>query len=239
MLKTEAIVLGSVKYGDNSIILRTYTREKGLKSFIAGGLHSKKGPLRPALVQPLSLLEIVFYDQSKGELKRLKEASVAHPYRSVYFNPVKSSLAMFLGEMLSHVLKEEEANEPMFQFLFDALVDLDQRQEGLGNFHLVLLYRLCAYLGFAPEPPPPDAEFFDLLNGVYVAYEPPHFHFLRQHETGLWQQLHHFSRGDQDQLKLNGVDRSKLLDALVDYYRLHLTDFGELRSLPILKELQT
>lgn len=237
LIKSPAIVLGSVKYGDSSIILRTFTREAGLRSFIAGGLQSKKGPLRPALVQPLSQLNLIYYDRSKGELKRLKDASVFRSYQHLFYDPVKSSLAMFLAEVLSHVLHEEEPDPELFDFISESLLALDGLTAGIGNFHLAFLMRLTFYLGFKPEEPPVKPRYFDLLNGVYSGFEPPHFHFLNAEMTPFWLELQALSMNELVNFKPGRVVREKLLHALIEYYRLHVNDFGKLKSLDIVKTL--
>lgn len=238
LIKSPAIILGSVKYGDSSIILKTYTREAGAKSFIAGGLQNKKGVLRPALVQPLSQLNLVFYEKSKGgALKRIKEASVYHAYNHLFFDPVKSSLAMFLAEVLSHVLHEEEPEPQLFDFISDSLMMLDELEAGVGNFHLAFLFQLTEYLGFKPEEPNARSDYFDLLNGVYTSFEPPHFHFLDQAFTPYWKQLQGLGMEEIFTLKLNRDTREKLLTAVLEYYRLHIKDFGKLRSLDVVKTL--
>lgn len=235
--KSPAIVLGSVKYGDSSIILKTYTREAGLKSFIAGGLKTKKGPLRPAHVQVLSQLDLVYYQKSKGDLKRLKEAQVSIPYQNLFYDPVKSTLAMFLAEVLSHVLNEEEPDFQLFDFISKALQKLDGLEEGLGNFHLVFLLKLTGFLGFKPEETQQDYHYFDLLNGVYVNHEPPHHHFTDLHLTPYWKKLQQLDLKELQIFKPGRVAREKLLDAVIEYYRLHVKDFVKLRSLDVVKAL--
>jgi len=236
ILKTAAIILGSVKYGDNSVILKAYTKEHGVMSFIAGSLHSKKGPLRPSMIQPLAMLQLVYYQKSKGELKRIKEAGWIQHYDELFFDPVKNTLIMFLAEFFSHVLKEEEANPKLFQFLQESLVELDSESGSIANFHLKLMYRLTGFLGFTPEVPH-DKPLFDLLNGVYIGEEPPHFHFLKEDETSLWKHLHQHCIDENHDFRIGSQQRSFLLESLLRYYRLHVHDFSKLRSLEVVREL--
>lgn len=238
LIKSPAIVLGSVKYGDSSIILKTFTREAGLKSFIAGGLQNKKGVLKPAHVQPLSQLTFVFYEKSKsGSLKRIKEASVYQPYNHLFFDPVKSSLAMFLAEVLSHVLHEEEPDPNMFDFISNSLLVLDELKTGIGNFHLAFLLQLTGHLGFKPEEAATESQYFDLLNGVYTPFEPPHFNYIDPLVTPYWKKLQQLTVHKLNELKLSREMRERLLTAVIDYYRLHIKDFGKLRSLDVVKTL--
>ena len=238
LAKSSAIVLSTVKYGENSVILKTYTRQGGRKAFIAGGFRSKKGVVRPAMVQPLSLLQLVYYENGKTELKRLKEASVEQAYQQIFYDPVKSSLAMFLAEILQHVLQEEEANFQLYDFLEENFLDLDKKSDGLAVFHLLFLYRLTRHLGFHPEKPQWEASvFFDLMNGVYSSSEPFHPHYLGRADTQLWKSLHQRVSESTSGESFNKSAREALLTALLEYYRLHIKDFGNLRSIKILKEL--
>ena len=235
--KTEVIVLGTVKYGDNSLILRTYSREQGLLSFIAGSVRSRKGPLKPAMAQVLSVLQVVYYGKTRGELKRIKEVGVAEPLKDIFYHPVKSSLAMFLAEILQHVIHEEEPNQALYRYLHQAIYQLDEATEGLGSFHLKFLYTLAGYLGFQPEQPQGELPYFDLYSGTYVVEEPVHAHFLRLQQLANWRLLHRHADHLDSRISLSGRERRELLEALLLYYRLHIKDFGSLRSLEVLTEL--
>lgn len=237
LVKTEAVVLGAVRYGDSSIILRTYSHDHGLISFIGGGLRSRKGPLRPSMVQVLSVLQMVYYQNSRGELKRIKEVAVEEPLQEIFYDPVKSSLAMFLAEILQHVLQEEEPNYELYSFIRTAIYTLDSMSDGLESFHLKFLYRLAGYLGFRPDAPPADPRFFDLLNGVYSAAEPAHANYLYSASLAQWLKLHEESGKITEKSALNKEQRRQTLDSLILYYRLHVKDFGKLRSHEILSEI--
>ena len=237
LVKTEAIVLGAVKYGESSVILRTYSKEGGLISFITGGVHNRKGPVKPSMTQVLSVLQLVYYDKAKGELKRIKEASVPEPLMEVFYDPIKSSIAMFLAEILQHVIHEEEANPALYHFLKNAIYELDGLSENLGSFHLKFLYRLSTYLGFQPEASVPEHPYFDLLNGVYCKEEPIHAHFLHGEPYSQWVLLHEQSISINSKSPFNLDQRRQILETLILYYRLHVKDFGKLRSLEILAEI--
>ena len=237
LAKTRALVLGSVKYGDNSLILKTYTKEEGIKTFIVGSIHSKKGAIKPAMIQALSQLDLVYYTKGKGGLKRIKEASMAYHYNELWFDPVKSSLAMFLAEILAHVLKEEEANSRLFDFLGEAFAELDNLEQGVGNFHLFFLLRLSSFLGFAPQMPSSGQHYFDLQSGVYSASNIEHYHYLNKEESKLWLQMQEAEKAHSLQMGISKTARAQLLEFMLNYYRLHITDFGQLRSLEVLKTL--
>ena len=226
-------MLGSVKYGDSSIILKTYSEEFGLLSFIAGGVRGKKGPLRTAMVQVLNQLDVVFYQNPRSELRRIKEVSISRTYQALPFDPYKNCISLFLAEVISHFIREEEVNKPLYHYISSSLYRLDEVEEGTANFHLVFLYELSAFLGFAIQPPL-DKPYFDLMEGEYTSVEPPHGHVLEGELLKRWKELGVTSMERLSALKLNGHNRLKLLDTLLTYYRLHLKDFGELKSLDVL-----
>ncbi len=237
--KTEAIVLGSVKYGDSSLILKCYTPQQGLISFIAGGARSKKGPVKLSMVQPLSQLEIVYYDRSKGELKRIKEAGMLCNYQSILYDPVKNCLVLFMAEVLRHILHEGETNPALFDFLKKALIWLDKKDSPPANFHLLTLYHMTSYLGFEPEEarekiPLP---YFDLMNGSYSKFDPGHTHVISGHLLEHWRLLSQLEFEKLKDYKPGSKTRAALLDEILIYYRLHVKDFGELRSLEVIRSV--
>lgn len=235
LAKSLAIVIGSVKYGDSSVILKCYSRNFGLVSFIAGGVRGKKGGMKSAMMLPLNQGEVVFYEKGKSNLRRLKEFSSPKVYTEMYFHPVKNCLVMFLAEVLSHVLKEEEPEPNLFDFLSDSLFQLDSQQSDLANFHLSFLYNLSRFLGFQAENS--NANYFDLQNGVYLDQEPLHPYYLKGNSLENWKALSTNARTGDSLIGISSAERMELLKALISYYRLHINDFGELKSLEVLQTI--
>ena len=68
LVNTEAIILGYINYSETSIILKSYTKEFGSKSFIIRGIRSKKRKkITLGQIQPLTILDIEF-NNSKHQL---------------------------------------------------------------------------------------------------------------------------------------------------------------------------
>lgn len=235
LAKSLAIVIGSVKYGDSSVILKTFSRNFGLISFIAGGVRGKKGGMKSAIMLPLNQGELVFYEKGKGNLRRLKEFSSPRVYTEMYFHPIKNCLAMFLAEVLSHVLKEEEPEPLLFDFLSESLFQLDNQQSDLANFHLSFLYNLSRFLGFQAETG--TGPYFDLQNGVYLQQEPLHHYYLRGKALENWSELSKTANEGKLIKGINSQERADLLKSLLSYFRLHINDFGELKSLEVLQTI--
>lgn len=233
LCKSPVIVLGSVKYGESSVILKCYSREFGLISFIAGGVRGKKGGLKSSIMLPLHQMEAVFYNQSKSNLRRLKEVSSVQVYENMYYDPVKNCMCMFLAEVLTHLLQEEEPQISLFDFLSQSFYALDEVEAGIANFHLWFLLELSGWLGFQPEPVQ-DSSYFDLMNGVYLNARPVHHYVLEGIVLENWNKITALNFKNLETLKLSADQRSEVLEAIINYYRLHIKDFGQLKSIDVL-----
>jgi DNA repair protein RecO (recombination protein O) len=223
--KTRGLVLNFLRYRETSVIVHIYTEEFGIQSYIENGVRSSKGRNKAALFQPLTLLDLVVYHKEKGGIQRLSEAKISHPFRSIPFEFAKSSIGLFLTEMLSKTLKEESSNPPLFHFLTDSVLWLDEATAGYENFHLVFLLQLAAFLGFAPD------------SGIQIADQ------LREHGLPVFDDealrlLDALTTATYDRSPTMGrAMRNYLLELLLKFYDLHLDGLGEIKSLPVLQEV--
>ena len=224
--KTKGIVINFIKYKESSIITKIYTEKFGLQTYIENGVRSSKGKNKIALFQPLTLLDLVVYHDHKKEIHRISEIKCSTSFRSIPYELKKSCSALFLNEVLNKSLKESSENEALFGFLTDAILYLDSHDHQIENFHLYFLLNYCFYLGFAPEN---GKEIFDQF--FSFSYQIPH-----DLETiNFIDQIIHKDFGDA--LLLTRIQRNQVLDVILAFYRLHVEDFGELRSLAVLKEI--
>ena len=168
LLTTKAIVISAIKYSDSSLIVKLYTREIGLKSYlIKGVLKSKKGKLKAAYFQPLTQLKIVASHQEKRNLHSIREAQVINVYQSIHTTIVKQSLVLFLAEMMSNAIQEEEPNILLYEYLETSLIWLDSHDK-ISNFHLLFLLNLTKYLGFYPDTSESERKGFHLREGFFT-----------------------------------------------------------------------
>jgi DNA repair protein RecO (recombination protein O) len=238
-IRSEAIILRTVKYGDSSMVLTVFGPECGLLSLISNVSRNSKKGLRKPLMQVLSLVEIIYSDKSKGELKRLQELRILHPYQEIPFDPVKSCLALFLAELLSKSLKEEATAPQLYQFLKEAFIYLDEEQASLANFLPSFLMDFSAYLGFEPHfKENSQAPYYDLLDAEEIFKEPLHSYYIYGNEAQVWAALQAEGYKNSAQIALtNSGQRRQVLENMLSYYRLHFNDFGQLKSLPVLYDL--
>ncbi|MBC3541822.1 DNA repair protein RecO [Rufibacter sediminis] len=232
LVKTRGIVLNFIKFKESSIIVRIYTEELGLQSYIVNSVRKKGSASRIALFQPFTLLDMVVYPPGKSGLTRISEYKCSHPFMTVPYDIRKSSILLFLSEMVSRTVREEEENRPLFAFLHNAILLFDELQTGFENFHLAFLIQLANYLGFGV----PSAE--EVI--TQVAFEMGGSAALGNNLMQL-QQLEPYLKEvikDAESAKLpNGKVRRELLQLLVRYFQLHVDQLGEIKSLSVLSEV--
>ena len=233
--KTRAIVFKVTKYAESSVIIKAYTELFGIQSYIINGVRSSKGKSKAALYQHGNLLDMVVYHKEQGNLMRISECGFAHIYEDLPFNIVKSSLLVFYLEILNKIVKEHETNEALFDFLFEIFIELDQTEKPLANHHIWFLLAITKYLGCYPTSSPEP--YFDLKEGLFVDYLPGHHQFLNEKLSSSFREIIEPELKNYDQIKLSSTERKQLLQNVLIYFRLHIEDFGELRSYEILEDL--
>ncbi|GGF17651.1 DNA repair protein RecO [Hymenobacter cavernae] len=235
LIKTRGIVLNYIRYRETSIIARVYTERLGLQTYIVNGVRKAKPPGRIALFQPFTLLELVAYTSRQGGITRLSEYRCEQQFRTLPYDVRKSSIVLFLSEMVSRTVLEEEENEPMFNFLHESILAFDAQESGFENFALVFLLQLTAYLGFGVQAGS------EITTQVAFATE------SANSARGTGPAALRFQEFDQyfDELLRdpasatvpNGRIRRELLDVLIRYYQLHVEKLGDIRSLSVLSEV--
>lgn len=235
LIKTDAIVLSALKYQEKSLIVKCLTREVGVQTFFVRNAFAKgKNTSKIAYFQPLTMLDIEFTFKNKGGMEYFKEVRVNHIFQNIYYDFVKNSIAIFIGEVLHHVLTEQEQDQQFYEFLEVALLWFDTHEETV-NFHLILLIEITKYFGFYPSIDEEQSNyFFNWVEGTFVdIYSEQCFD---AEATLLLKRLLEL-RFDHEQRVFTGKERSVLLVMLVNYFEEHLSSFRKPKSLEVLKEV--
>jgi DNA repair protein RecO (recombination protein O) len=233
--KGKAIVLSSLKYKESDLIVKCYT-SRGVVSYLQRGVrNSKKGKTKSVYFQPLTLLEIEENYQASRSLQYIKELKCYFPYKTMHSNIYKASLSVFLAEILANVLQEEEANEPLFEFLEVAFQFLDGQQQ-FSNFHLIFLIKLSKYLGFYPEERFEGQEYFNLEAGVFENQKSS-IYLLEGSQKNLLIQLLQTDFEAVNDIKLSAQQRAAFLNVVLMYFELHLGNFKKPKSLQVFTEV--
>ncbi|MGV7106178.1 DNA repair protein RecO [Flavobacterium sp. U410] len=233
LVKTKAIVISSLKYQEKSLIVKCFTLSDGIKSyFVPNAFSGKRNQQKNAFFQPLTILGIEAYHKNKGTLERFKEVRIEVPFQTIPQDIYKTTITLFLSDVLHHALKEDGKNETLFTFLETALTWLDTHQE-ISNFHLITLLQLTRYLGFYPQTNS-ERPFFEMTEGVFVPFQS--LTCLSEEETNWFKKLVELKFSDEQKL-FSGKQRKMLLKILLDYYTLNIEGFQKPKSLDVLKEV--
>lgn len=240
LVKTEAIVLHAIKFGESRLIVDMFTREVGRVSFAVPIPKTSKGRLKKQYFQPMTLLEVECDIRQRDQLQKLKDARLLAAYASIPFSPEKLALSLFTAEFLCHALRAEQQNEPLFVYLYDSMQWLDMIETGFANFHLTFLIRMSRFLGFYPNLDDyVRGCIFDLRTATFSLQVPTHRDFLQPDDA---QRIHTLMRMDFPTMhlfRLSRQERNRITEVLLHYYQLHIPQFPELKSLVVLKELWT
>ena len=238
LTKTQAIVLHSLKYGETRLIVDMFTRSQGRQSFIVSIPKSVKGKIKKQLFQPLTLLEIESDLRPKLQLQKLSDVRLASPFSSIPFDPNKLSISLFIAEFLYYALRSEQHNEPLFDYIVNSIQWLDAQTDRFANFHLVFLMRLSRFLGFYPNLDHyQTGDYFDLRESIFLSAPPVHRDFLHPQEAEKIQLMMRMDFPTMHLFRMSHQERNRLLEVSLIYYRLHLPDFPELKSVSVLQEL--
>lgn len=236
--KFDGIVLRTLKYSDNLLIADLYTRSHGRLSFLVPVSSSGKGKVRRLLFQPLSMLSFTANYRKGKSLSRISDVQPYILYSTLQGNVVKSSIALYLSELLTFALREEGSDEALFNFLDSSLVLFDNLESGYADFHLVFMVQLLRYIGIYPNLEGySQRSYIDLLYGCAVNEHPLHPDFLMPADAAPFVNLLRTGYDSMHLLSLNRELRGTYLATLTTYYRLHIPDFPHLRSMDVLKEL--
>ena len=236
LVNTEAIVISSIKYAEADLIVKCYTRKSGLRTYILRGiLKSRKGKFKTSMFQPLTQLELVAKHKDKGTMEYLQEARILHHYSSLHTNVIKSTLVLFLSEVLRSSIQEEEQNEQLYQYLENTFNWLDIH-DNIANFHLLFMLNLTRYLGFFPDEVQKDRSYFNMQDGVFqdintnpYCIDGPNMHLLKRLIGTKFDEL--------EEIHLTKSGRSSFLNMMLSYYQLHIESFKKPKSLSVLNEI--
>jgi DNA repair protein RecO (recombination protein O) len=236
--KTRGIVLKTTDYGETSVIVQVFTEKLGLQSYIINGVKKPKAKISRNMLQPLHLLDMVVYHKAAGNVQRISELKTSPVLQSIPYDVIKSSMAMFLNEVLYKSIRQQSADENLFDFVFSAIEWLDHQTVGLANFHLLFLIQLTRYVGFYPDRyQANEADYFDLKNGVFIKYKPDSVLYLSPPHTQNFGKLLQCNFENLAALKLTNDERRYLIAKLLEYYALHIESFGSVHSHEILEEV--
>jgi DNA repair protein RecO (recombination protein O) len=234
---TEAIVLQHYPYKDNGAVVKLYSRHQGIISCWAQSIHKKTSKTKVNLLQPLTIVKAEINDKENNSLIQLKELEVAVHTPAIALHIEKSTIAIFLSELLLKLLKESVSDESLYLFIRDAIVLLDSTTEKCANFHIVFIIALSNHLGLLPNANhTAETSYFNLKDGIYQNQMPMHPHFLNPAESEWLSKLSEYEMEDFYKPVIPAASRKLLLRGLLEYFELHLA-ITPLKSHLVLEEV--
>lgn len=237
--KAKCIALHTVRFGETSLVAYVYSQEYGRVSLMVNNAYGKgKNAKKAIYFQPLNIIEIVFYPGKAQTLAKLKEVSISQTNTALHLNPVKSAIALFIGEIIYRTIREEESNPSLFRFLEISIQTLDALEHGISNFHLIFLSQLTKYLGFYPSGSHTSSTpYFDYKNGLYVSAEPVHPMFFTLEQSRILSLTLTTTYTDAHELKLNGRQRNEFLTNMLNFFSYHMDTVQSMKSLAVLNQV--
>ncbi|NPD45135.1 MULTISPECIES: DNA repair protein RecO [unclassified Lentimicrobium] len=237
--KTKGIIFRVTKFSESSLVVKVFTEVFGMRTYMVRGVRKKKSKTPMNLFQPLSILDMVVYEKAGRDIQHVKDVKAGHIFSSIPYEMNKTSMVIFLNEVLYKAIGEEETNENMFQFIFQSLQYLDTADEKYYNFHLWFLSHFTRFLGFeASDNFATRQAIFDMQEGRYTSLRLPETISIHPPLSALFHQLNR-DKSFGTELIISREQRKQLLEKLHQYYQFHLPNFSELKSLQVLTEVMS
>lgn len=224
--KTRGIVIKYIKYKETSIIVQIFTEDCGLVSFIVNGIRSPKSKRSIGYFQPFSLLELVAYIKPGREIHHLSEYRYFAPVHNIQQDIRKSTIILFLSEILGKLLAHEpvEEHKALFGYLASSVITFDAMEKEIENFHLHFLLKILPHVGLGVE----DADA--LLRSMEME-------MIEQDEKLIEFISAIIDTPVTQPVKGSGQLRYKALELVLRYYQHHTTQFGDIKSLKVLHQV--
>lgn len=236
--KEQGVVLHTLKYGDSGLVVYMLTRGHGRRTYMIQGVRSKRGRgNKGAVFQPMFLLEYEGLESPRAEMHRMKDVRTSVPLATIPFDVRKSTISLFMAEVLYRLIKEVEPNSPLFDFVSGCVASLDGLRDGVANFHLWFLVNLTSFLGFHPGNGYVEGGWFDIAEGIFTEDCPAHRIALAPHNARLLSLLMEAEIDNLGTLHLTGEKRAQFMDGMLVYFGYHLEAINHVRSLQILREV--
>jgi DNA repair protein RecO (recombination protein O) len=236
--KTRGIVLKTTFYGDTSVVVQVFTDKFGIQSYLINGVRKAKAKVNINMLQPLHLLQMVVYHKANNGIQRVKEVFPQPIFRSIPYNIIKSTITMFLNEVLYKSIRQQHTDEQLFDFIYNGISWFDETEQVSVNFHLAFLLKLTRFLGFAPSmETKSDQSFFDLQEGAFCSLPPVHPYFIDKADATLFISFFTTPFDKLDEITLSNANRRIILEKILVFYTLHTASFGDIHAHQVLEDV--
>jgi DNA repair protein RecO (recombination protein O) len=236
MQVVNAIILKSAPFTENQRILRLFSAERGFLSLITPDtLHKRQGS---TAVQCMQIVEVEYTENTRGGIHKLKSIRPECNTNAIYLDIFKMNIALLWGEVLCLILRHEERNEPLYDYLRQSVEYLSAAGEDAANFNLFFLYRLCGLLGFRIETSTYRPGYlFDPGAGRFCPPPAPSGALVGPRAARTIYQLCNDPLLSIRQIPLNREGRGMLLDVVLLFLGYHLNLDFNTKSIRVIREI--
>ena len=233
LVETDAIILRTIKYSETCVIAHIYTEQYGKGSYLMNGV--RKNHSKMALFQPMSIVHITAYRQKDpAQIHRIKDVSFVMVPTSIVSSVVKSTVALFVGEITDKVFREEEHSSEIFDFIKSFVHALEFSENDYANLHILYLLNLTRYLGVFPlDNYNSENQVFSILRSQFVPLDSEDGLLTIEQSSLLRKMLN--VNDLTEKVSLTQQERQTLLSLLLLYYDVHICKTETVKSLEILK----
>ena len=239
----KAIVLGTIRHSDRHNVTNVFTRQRGRMAFLTPAGSSKKGRHSGSRLLPLSVVEIQATVSATRDLHIPSSISQMRVWRTIYFDPLKSTVAMFLSEFLLRFLREAPPEPNLWDFIADSMEVFDNSTDSNANanFHIAFLIGLLPLAGIQPDLDNySEGMEFDMNAGTMIlpaALQASQGARLDARQSAFLPLLSRINFANSRCFRFKGSERSMLVDMILKYYGCHFPGCDRLKSLDILREI--
>ncbi|NQU68068.1 MAG: DNA repair protein RecO [Candidatus Marinimicrobia bacterium] len=150
LIETRALVLKSFPYSDTSLISRIYTEDRGKVSVLAKGARRMKNNVA-ALLEPLNIVDISYYDKESRGIQTLKEVSAQTIVSRIREDYDKLTLALVVSDILDHTTHEHDPNPILYRLATRTIIEMEATTESGRTLFWFFLLQLAIRTGFKPN----------------------------------------------------------------------------------------
>lgn len=236
--KITGIVLDMVRHNDSTNIVTLYTRSRGRVAFLSSASGGKAGKLRKARLMPLSVVEASITFHENRDIQRLGQFSLSEVWKTLYFDPYKSAVVLFITDFLNRYFRNASPDELAFDFIIRAFRELDCDRTDVGNFHISFLINFLRYAGIFPDLSSYEpGDYLDMRGGVTVDMRPSHDNYLSAADTMALMKLSRINFRNSRKFRMTGENRGEVLGKLLKYYAMFYPGIDNIKSLDVLSEV--
>ncbi len=240
--QTRGLIIRTVKYGETSLVVSVFTALFGLQQYMVKGIRTSKksASFSASQFQVGNILDLIVYHNDKNTLQHIKECKQPFYFEHLFADVTKNAVLLFMIELLQKCIKEPESAPELYQFIEDVILGLDKATPTqTANMPLFFIVHLSHFFGFRLMDNYNENEhILDLREGQFVGKMPVHQMAITYPKSEFISQfLRVMQIAELDQIQLNKQLRNELLDACLQFYELHISPFGQMKSLPVIRTL--